>query len=172
MSINVKEVEVKSAELNHDLEKVNKELKRVASVKCRLIKQKGRADYEQTLEKVLKEEQLLKEVKTFITGSKKTVMTLSQEDIDNLTYDETIKAIKCVQSKKTNTKWQTDEPGNNDQYREACKVEESLKSHLATVKPITDNTIKKSAVQSVIDTIESSGDVSTEKILEMLKELI
>ena len=101
MKINVIEVEKKALELGQDLDVVKKELKRVASVKCRLLKQKGRPDYEMVLEEVLKEEQLLKEVRTYITGSKKTVTTFVQEDVDQLTYDETVKALKSIQSKKS-----------------------------------------------------------------------
>lgn len=168
----LKNVEMKAVELGNDIEAVKKELKRVASVKCRLIKQKGLPDYEQKLEAVLKEEQLLKEVRSYITGSKKTVTTFEQEDVDQLTYDETVKALKSIQSKKSLTRWLTENEGDNDEFRSACRIEEMLKQHLATVKPIEDNTIRKSDLQNVIDTIESTGSISTEKILEMLKSLM
>lgn len=168
----LKNVEMKAVELGNDIEAVKKELKRVASVKCRLIKQKGLPNYEQKLEEVLKEEQLLKEVRSYITGSKKTVTTFEQEDVDQLTYDETVKALKSIQSKKSLTRWLTENEGDNDEFRSACRIEEMLKQHLATVKPIEDNTIRKSDLQNVIDTIESTGSISTEKILEMLKSLM
>lgn len=168
----LKNVEMKAVELGNDIEVVKKELKRVASVKCRLIKQKGLPDYEQKLEAVLKEEQLLKEVRSYITGSKKTVTTFEQEDVDQLTYDETVKALKSIQSKKSLTRWLTENEGDNDEFRSACRIEEMLKQHLAAVKPIEDNTIRKSDLQNVIDTIESTGSISTEKILEMLKALV
>lgn len=167
----VKEIEKKAIELGEDVEAVKKELKRVASVKCRLLKQKGRSDYEEALEEVLKEEQLLKEVRAYITGVKKTVTTFEQADVDQLTYDETTKAIKSIQSKKSLTRWLTTEEGNNDEFRLACKIEEMLKEHLKSVKPIEDNTVRKSDIQKVIETIESSGEISKEKVLEMLREL-
>ena len=167
----VKEIEKKAIELGEDVEVVKKELKRVASVKCRLLKQKGRSDYEEALEEVLKEEQLLKEVRSYITGAKKTVTTFEQADVDQLTYDETTKAIKSIQSKKSLTRWLTTEEGNNDEFRSACKIEEMLKEHLKSVKPIEDNTVRKSDIQKVIETIESSGEISKEKVLEMLREL-
>ena len=168
----LKAIEMKSVELGHDVENVKKELKRVASAKCRLLKMKGLPDYDQKLEAILKEEQLLKEVRTYIVGHKKTVTTFEQADVDQLTYDETVKAIRTIQSKKSLTKWLTTVEGDNDEYRAACKIEEMLKQHMATVKPIEDNTIRKSDLQSVIDTIEMTGSISTEKILEMLKSLI
>jgi len=170
--INVTEIEAKAVELGNDMEAVKRELKRVASVKCRLIKQKGIADYEAKLEEVLKEEQLLKEVRSYITGPKKTTTTFEQEDVDKLTYDETVKAIRSIQSKKSLTRWLTCEEGNNDEFRAACKVESMLKAHLETVKPIEDNTVRKTDIIAIIETIEATGKISTAKILEMLKELI
>lgn len=167
----LKNVEMKAIELGNDIEAVKRELKRVASVKCRLLKQKGLKDYEERLEACLKEEQLLKEVRTYIVGSKKTVTTFEQADVDALTYDETVKALKSIQSKKSLTKWLTDVEGDNDEYRHACKIEEMLKEHVKSVKPIEDNTVRKSEIQRIIDTIESTGKISTAKILEMLKEL-
>lgn len=172
MKINVKEVEMKAIELGQDMDTLKRELKRVASVKCRLLKQKGRPDYELALEEVLKEEQLLKEVRTYLTGSKKTVTTFEREDVDQLTYDETVKALKSIQSKKSLTRWLTTVEGDNDEFRSACKIEEMLKEHIKTVKPIEDNTVRKTDIQNVIDTIETTGDISREKILEMLRDLV
>ena len=169
---NLKAIEVKAAELGHDMETVKRELKRVASVKCRLLKQKGRPDYEEVLKSVLEEEQVLKEVRTYLTGSKKTVTTFTREDVDQLTYDETVKALKSIQSKKSLTRWLTTVEGDNDEFRGACKIEEMLKEHIKNVKPIEDNTVRKSDIQNVIDTIESTGNISTERILEMLKALV
>jgi len=169
---NLKAIEMKAAELGHDMESVKRELKRVASVKCRLLKQKGRPDYEEAMESVLKEEQVLKEVRTYLTGSKKTVTTFVKEDVDQLTYDETVKALKSIQSKKSLTRWLTTTEGDNEEFRSACKIEEMLKEHMKTVKPVEDNMVRKSDIQGVIDTIESTGNISTEKILEMLKTLV
>lgn len=168
----LKNVEEKAIELGQDLEVVKRELKRVASVKCRLLKQKGRPDYEEAMESVLKEEQLLKEVRTYLVGSKKTVTTFNQEDVDQLTYDETVKALKSIQSKKSLTRWLTINEGDNDEFRNACKIEEMLKEHIKSVKPVEDNMVRKSDIQNVIDTIETTGDISTERILEMLKALV
>ena len=172
MSIEMKNVELKAVELGNDLEVVKKELKRVASVKCRLLKQKGRSDYEALLADVLAEEQLLKEVRSYITGAKKTVTTFEQADVDKLTHDETIKALKSIQSKKSLTKWLTGIEGDNDEYRHACKIEEMLKEHLKKVKPIEDNTVRKSDIVKVIETIENTGNISIDKVLEMLNELV
>lgn len=168
----LKNVETKAVELNNDIELVKKELKRVASVKCRLLKQKFSPDYEAKMTAVLAEEQLLKEVRSYIVGARKTVTTFEQADVDQLTYDETVKALKSIQSKKSLTRWLTPVECDNDEFRNAVRIENMLKEHIKLVKPIEDNTIRKSDLQNVIDTIESTGKISTEKILEMLKELI
>ena len=172
LKVNVKDVEKKAVELNEDLEVVKRELKRVASVKCRLLKQKGRSDYEEALQAVLAEEQLLKEVRTYITGSKKTVTTYEQSDVDALTYDETVKALKSIQSKKSLTRWLTTTEGDNDEFRHACEIEKMLKSHLAETKPLNDNVVRKTDIQNIITTIETTGDISAAKIIEMLTELL
>ena len=168
----IKNIEAKAQELNFDVEVVKKELKRVQSAKCIHLKKKGLPNYEQKLAEILAEEQLLKEVRTFIAGHKKTVTTFTQDDVDQLTYDETVKALKSIQSKKSLTKWLTEKEGDNDQYRDACRIEEMLKEHIKQVKPIEDNTVRKSEIQNVIDTIESTGNISIEKVLEMLNELV
>ena len=165
-------IEAKAKELNFDLEVVKKELKRIQSAKCIHLKKKGLPNYEARLAEILAEEQLVKEVRTFIAGHKKTVTTFTQDDVDQLTYDETVKAIKSIQSKKYHSRWLTDTEGDNDEFREACRIEKMLNEHKSKVSPVDDNMIRKSDLQSVIDTIEMTGNVSTEKILEMLKNLI
>ena len=40
------------------------------------------------------------------------------------------------------------------------------------IKPVDNEYIRKTEVQMIIDTIESSGKLSQEKILELLKSLV
>lgn len=170
--VNLKEVEKVANQFNNDLLTINKELKRVASVKCRLKKQKGKSTYQEEMEKVLSYEQILKEAKQLIDPKEKPVTMYEQEDVDQLDYDETVKALRSIQSKKTNTLWLTTEPGDNDEYRNACRIEDMLKKHRDTVRPVDDSYVRKTDLQTVIDTIESSGKISQTKILEMLKNLM
>ena len=165
---NLKNVEKVEAELGNDLEKVQKELKRVQSVKCRLKKQKGKSSYEF----VLLEEQILKEVRQLLDPKEKTVTTFEQSDVDLLDYDETVKAIKSIQSKKTLTKWLTDVEGDNDEYRNACRIEEMLKEHRDNIRPIEETVVRKSDLMTIIDTIESNKDLSQERIVELIKGLL
>lgn len=169
---NLKNVEAKAVELGNDVLKVQAELKRIQSVKCRLKKQKGKSSYQAEMEAVLAEEQLLKEVRQLLNPKEKTVTTFEQSDVENLDYDETIKAIKSIQSKKTLTKWLTPVEGDNDEYRNACRIEKMLLEHKASIKPIDETTIRKTDLETIIETIESSGNLSSERIVEMLKGLL
>ena len=169
---NLKTIEKVANEFGNDLEKVQKELKRIQSVKCRLKKQKGKSSYQEEMTKVLQEEQILKEVRALLEPKDKTVTTFEQADVDRLDYDETIKAIRSIQSKKTLTKWLTTTEGDNDEYRNACRIEEMLKKHRDNIRPIDETTIRKTDLVTIIETIESNHELSQERIVELLKGLL
>lgn len=171
-NVNMKAVEKKAAELGNDMEMVKKELKRVQSVKCRLAKQKGRKDYEAAMKECLAEEQLLKEVRNLLDPKEVTVPSMTEEDVARLDYDQTVKAIKSIQSKKTLTKWLTDVEGDNDEYRNACRVEAMLLQHKKTVQPVEDALVRKTEIVAIIDAIEATPDISHERVLELLKGLL
>jgi hypothetical protein len=46
-------VEMKAVELNNDMNEVKRELKRIASIKSRLKKQRGKASYEEEMNNAL-----------------------------------------------------------------------------------------------------------------------
>ena len=169
---NLKEIEKIANKFDNDVEKVRKELKRIQSVKCRLKKQKGKSSYQSEMTEVIRYEQVLKEARQLLDPKEKPVTMYDQSDVDKLDYDETIKAIRSIQSKKTLTKWLTDIEGDNDEYRKACKIEKMLIARRESIKPVDNKYIRKSDVQTIIDTIESSGKLSQEKILELLKSLM
>lgn len=169
---NLKEIEKIANKFDNDVEKVRKELKRIQSVKCRLKKQKGKSSYQSEMTEVIRYEQVLKEARQLLEPKEKPVTMYDQSDVDKLDYDETIKAIRSIQSKKTLTKWLTDIEGDNDEYRKACKIEKMLIARRESIKPVDNEYIRKSDVQTIIDTIESSGKLSQEKILELLKSLM
>lgn len=168
---NLKEVEKVAAELG-SVEAVAKELKRVQSIKCRLKKQKGKATYESEMSEVLREEQLFKEARQLLDPKEKPVTMYSKEDVDLLDYDETIKAIRSIQSKKTLTRWLTTVEGDNDEYRNACKIEAMLIERRKSIKPVDNEYVRKSDLQTIIDTIEESGKLSQAKVVELLKGLV
>lgn len=169
--VNLKKVEEKAKELG-TVEAVAKELKRVQSAKCRLKKQKGKSSYEKDMGEILKQEQLLKEVRQLLNPKEKPVTKYSQEDVDKLDYDETIKAIRSIQSKKTLTRWLTTIEGDNDEFRNAEKIEKMLIERREQIKPVDENNVRKTDIQTIIDTIEESGELSQEKIVELLKKLV
>ena len=168
---NLKEVESKAKELG-TIENVSKELKRIQSIKCRLKKQKGKSSYEQEMQEVLAQEQILKEARQLLDPKEKPTTQYTQEDVDQLDYDETIKAIRSIQSKKTLSRWLTDIEGDNEEFKNAEKIEKMLTERREQIKPVDENNVRKTEVQTIIDTIESSGKLSQEKILELLKKLV
>ena len=70
------------------------------------------------------------------------------------------------------TKWLTDAEGDNDEYRRACKIEKMLIERRESTKPVDNEYVRKTDVQTIIDTIESSGNLSQEKVVELLKSLM
>jgi hypothetical protein len=169
---NLKEIEKVASKFDNDVEKVKKELKRIQSVKCRLKKQKGKRSYQSEMTEVIRYEQVLKEARQLLDPKEKPVTMYDQSDVDKLDYDETIKAIRSIQSKKTLSKWLTTVEGDNDEYRKACKIEKMLIERREKIKPVDNEYVRKTDVQTIIDTIESSGKLSQEKIVELLKSLV
>lgn len=168
---NLKEVEKVAAELG-SVENIARELKRVQSIKCRLKKQKGKSSYKQEMQEVLAQEQILKEARQLLDPKEKPTTQYTQEDVDQLDYDETIKAIRSIQSKKTLSRWLTTVEGDNEEFKNAEKIEKMLTERREQIKPVDENNVRKTEVQTIIDTIESSGKLSQEKILELLKKLV
>lgn len=168
----LKNVEEKMNELKCDMELVRKELKRIQSVKCRLKKQKGKSTYEQEMKSVLAEEQLLKEVRDLIEPHEKPTTKLTQEDIEKFDYDQTMRAIRSIQSKKTLSQYLTEVQFDNDEYRNACRIEEMLLEHKKTVKPLDQNQIYKTQIQAVIETIENNLELSNQEVIRLLQDIL
>lgn len=163
-------VEMKAQELNNDMNEVKRELKRVASIKSRLKRQQGKSTYEKEMGEVLQYEELLKEVRAHLgDGGSKSVPQYTEEDIKVLSYDETIRAIKSIQSKKSLSKWLTPIEGDNDEYRNACRVEELLRAHKETLQPSGGDSVRKNDIRAIVD---MSGELSKDEIVEMLRNLL
>lgn len=161
------EISKKASEYNN-VEEVKKALKSLQSIKCRLKKQKGRADYEVEMTKILQEEQLLKEVRQFLEPKELTVTVMTQEQISELDYAETVRAIKSIQSKKCINKFQPDGP----EYQSACAIEELLKKHRETVQEIPTEQIRKSDIRNIIEDVENLKNLDKKTLLERLKNLL
>lgn len=172
MTNNLKDVQKVANDFDNDLQKLNLELKRIASVKCRLKKQKCKSTYQAEMQKVLVEEQLLKEAKSLVEPKKTTVTTMTQSDIDILDYDETIKAIKSIQSKKCLSRWLTPDEKTNDVYQSALKIESLLLDHKKHVQPIENTTVRKTDVQTIINSLQNNDQLDKATIVELLNKLM
>jgi hypothetical protein len=169
----LKEISQLAAKFENDVEKVKLELKRVASLKCRLKPQKAKAGYEKEMAEIVKYEQALKEARDMILPKKQTVTTMGPEDIALLNYDETVKAIKSIQSKKCLTQFATANIEDNIEYQAALVTEELLKAHKATLGPVESTVVQKSKINDMIKNLESLDDkTSKEYVIEQLKRLL
>lgn len=169
---NLTNIEKVVEKFENDVELIKKELKRIQSVKCRLNKMKGKSTYENDMKKVLEEEEILKQARRLLEPKEKFVTDYTQEDVDMLDFDETMKAIKSIQSKKTLTKYLTTVEGDNDEYRKACEIEKMLLEHKSTIKPVEETLVRKTDLVTIIDTIKLDPNMSHERILDLLESLL
>lgn len=152
-----------------NIDEVQKALRNVQTQKSRLKKQKNRKDYEKLMTEILKTEQMLKEVKNYFEPPKTFVTNFTEIEIKNLNFDETMKAIKSIQSKKCNTQFDSD----RTDYENACQIEQMLLEHKKSVKPVEETVVKKSELQDLINNLENLEDkVSKESLLEKLRQLL
>lgn len=171
----------KAAELNNDLIEVNKALKRVASVKCRLKAAAGKPTFNDDMTRCLQEEQLLKHVKGYLTEPRKTVNNLTAEDVEAMNYDEVCKAIRSIQSKKTHTKWADDckkdedglfIPGSGDAYKEACRIETMLLERKHELKPVGTTGFSKAALRDLIAELRLCSDLDVATCLDRIQAFV
>lgn len=171
-NINLKEVQ-KEYNNYQNIEEVRKAIRSVQTQKTRMKKQKTRADYNDRMNEILQREQILKEVRTMFEPKRKFVTEFTQEDVEQLNYEETMKAIKSIQSKKSNTQFLTDNIETNEEYQSALKIEQMLLEHKENVQPIEDYVVRKSDVETLINKLENMEDkIDKDFILEKLQELI
>lgn len=169
----LRKIEETVAKFNNDLELLTREVKKVQSVKCRLKKMKFKSNYEQEMNEILKYEQILKEAKSLLTPREKFVTEYNEQDVNKLTLDQTVHAIRSIQSKKTLSKYLVENIENNSTYQNACTIETLLINHKnALIQTNADvDKVKKTEIDSIVETIENNKDLSTDRILELLKQL-
>ena len=159
------EILAKKSELG-SLDATMKSLKALQSAKCRLKKKKSDADYDAKMREILAEEQVVKEVRQLFTNKKKSVPEYTQDDVNVLNYEDTIKAIKSIQSKKCLSKNDTSE------YQKACKVEQMLLEHKKLVRPADETSVKKTELLTLLDELKSLKPTQGYKhALKRLEEL-
>lgn len=156
-----------------DVEEVKKAIRSLQSQKSRLKKQKSRSDYEEKMTEILKQEQILKEVRDYFEPKFIPVPKMTQEDIKLLNYEETIKAIKSIQSKKCLVQHMTKNIEDNEEYKKACEIERMLLEHKKNIKPIEETVVKKSDINNLINHLKQQDTkIKTSYIISLLEELI
>ena len=167
MGIDMTKVISVKDEFGGDIIRVKRELKRLQSVKCRLKKQKSRADYQSKMTEVIQQEQILKEVRQLLEPKKIAVPDFTQADVDRLDFEDTMKAIKSIQSKKCLS--QDDEA----EYQRACRVEQMLLEHKKQVKPADETTVKKTEVAAILENLRSlTAEEAGKAAIEQLEKLL
>lgn len=156
-------------EFKGSVELVNKKIKSIQSMKSRLKKQKSKPTYNDEMATILKEEQLLKEVRNYLEPKEMTVTTMTKDDIKLLNYEETVRALKSIQSKKSLTRYNEDQT----EFNMACQIETWLKEHRELVKDVHDTVVRKSDINDIIEHLENQEQqLDKDYVINMLKELI
>lgn len=156
-----------------NVEEVKKAIRSLQSRKSRLRKQKSRKDYKELMIEILQQEQLLKEVRDYFEPKTIPVPKMSQKDIELLNYDETIKAIKSIQSKKCNVQHLTENIADNVEYQKACQIESWLLEHKKKIKPIEETVVRKSDINDLIDHLQNQEEkISTGYVISLLEKLL
>lgn len=156
-------------EFKGSVELVNKKIKSIQSMKSRLKKQKSKPTYNDEMATILKEEQLLKEVRNYLEPKEMTVTTMTKDDIKLLNYEETVRALKSIQSKKSLTRYNEDQT----EFNMACQIETWLKEHRELVKDVHDTVVRKSDINDIIEHLENQEQqLDKDYVIEMLKNLI
>ena len=153
------------------IDKINLELKRVQSVKCRIKKLRSKPGTQDELKKVLLYEDELKQARNALKPKAVSVPDMTKNDISQLDYDQTIRALRSIQSKKTLTKYIGEVPEQNEEYKKACEVEQMLKEHRETLAPIDEKSVRKTEIQAIVEALQTT-DLNQDQIADMLKKLI
>lgn len=180
-NIDMTQVIAKAAELNNSIIELNKALKRVASAKTRLNHAPGLPDYNVKMAAILQEEQLLKNVRAYLTEPRKTVNDLTSEDIAAMNYDEVCKAIRSIQTKKTHTKYAEDckkdenglfIPGSGAMFLEACRIEDMLKERREELNPTGSAKFSKALLMELIATLRICSDLDVATCLDRIEAFV
>src|SRR5690554_3583911 len=141
-----------------NVEEVRKAIRSVQTQKSRMRKQKSRKDYDEKMTEILQKEQILKEVRDYFEPKTIPVPEMTQKDIWLLNYDETLKAIKSIQSKKCNVQHATENINDNVEYQKACQIESWLLEHKENIKAIEETVVRKSDINDLIDHLQKQEE--------------
>lgn len=170
--IDLKKVE-QIANKFESIDSINKEIKKVQSIKCRLKKQKFKSSYNSEMSEILKYEQILKEAKNLLNPREKFVTEFNEQDVNELTLDQTIRAIRSIQSKKTLTKYIKEKIEENFEYQNALKIETLLIIHKnKLIKNNEDvDKVEKTEITKIIEVLQDNEKLTKDQIIELLEKL-
>jgi hypothetical protein len=151
------------------LEKISQELRNLQSLKSRLNKQKNRPDFDSKMNDILSEINLLQQERKALQPPKKFVTNFTQEDVNNLGYDEVVRAIKSIQSKICLTQHSDDQT----EYQAAKEIEQKLIDRRAEIKPTDRRVVPVSKLLALRELVEEdSTRINQEWLLQKLAEII
>ena len=98
---------------------------------------------------------------------------MTQKDIELLNYEETLRAIKSIQSKKCLVQHATERIEDNKEYKKACQIESWLLEHKKKVKPIEETVVRKSDINDLIDHLQNQDTkIETKYVINLLEKLL
>lgn len=163
----------KIAKSYENVENVKKAIRSIQTQKSRLRQQKNREDYEEKMTEILQKEQMLKEVRDYFEPKSIPVTEMTKADIELLSYDETQRAIKSIQSKKCNSQHLTENINDNIEYQKACQIESWLLEHKQNIKPIENTVVRKSEINDLIQHLKNQDtEIETEYVINLLEKLL
>ena len=169
----LKKIQETLTKFNNDIESINREIKKIQSIKCRLKKQKFKSSYNSEMSEILKYEQIVKEAKSLLNPREKFVTEYNEQDVNVLTLDQTIHAIRSIQSKKTLSKFLVENLEENSIYQNAKTIEDLLIAHKNVLIQTNQDIdkVKKTEIVSIIETIENNETLSKEELIRLLEKL-
>ena len=146
------------------LDELNKELKRIASLKSNLKKRKGVIDKSAELVDILSYDDLVKEVKYSLMNKGKSYYEFANADIDALSVEELVRFRKGISSKKCLD-------GNDAEVLARCEELLNYSKQVLDQKRAeeSDTVVTKAALRTLLENFDMHNDY--ELLVASLREL-
>ena len=98
-----------------------------------------------------------------------------------MNYDEVLKALNSIWSKKAHTRYADDckrdedgmfIPGSGVMFQEACRIEEMLKARRDLLKPVGTTGFSKASMLSLIETLRTCSDLDVTTCLDRIEAFV
>lgn len=150
------------------LAEIDKKLKSLSTKKSRLQPLKKLPSTINKIADILLEAEELRLEKARIKAPRKTFTTLTQADVDLLDYEETLRALESIRSKKSNTRNYEDQTS----FLEATEIEQMLLERRTAIQPTERISLKFSEIQELLEQNSKQTDPEwlANKLLELISE--